>query len=122
MTPKKRTKRSDFRIVVRRILDAADIRLLVFVPMALGFGGFVAWAFIASAIRNGGSATPSEGIFSAGVALLISSLSGFAEIYRREMPGPLGGTVRGITAVISGILLVLLFGLTGLYLIVASHR
>lgn len=40
--------------------------------------------------------------------LLVSSLSGFAQIIRREGPGPFGNIIYGFWPVISGVLLVII--------------
>ncbi|WKZ38418.1 MAG: hypothetical protein QY332_10800 [Anaerolineales bacterium] len=42
------------------------------------------------------------------VFLLVASLSGFAQVIRREGPGPFGGTSYGMWPVISGYLIIII--------------
>jgi len=89
-----------------------DIRILVFTPPLVGFGGFIVWLIVAEQLSN--SAVPQAYFEMAlGMACFVQCFAGFAEIYRREMPGPFGKVIRGTPAIISGIIIIGLFGFIG---------
>ncbi len=99
----------------KEVIDQTDIRVLVWAPPTFAMGGILAWALIGTQLGLYVSCGVSyTGI---GIASLISSCSGIAEIYRREMPGPVGGIVKGKSAVVSGIVMILFFGSSGLFLL-----
>ena len=67
------------------------------------------WFLLASYLTNDSINIVSLEI-AIGIASLLMSISGFAQIRKKEMPGPFGRIIRGKIAVISGILLIVFFG------------
>jgi len=103
-------------MTVNHFVEETDIRILVFVPPVIGFLVLLVGVFVANLLNNGRPFPPVTDIL---LGIILSSLcfSGYAEIYKKEMPGPLGGIYKGNLAVISGALIVILssiFGITAL--------
>lgn len=91
-------------------IEETDIRFLVYVPPLLGIVGFVISLFIASLIANG---RPNQAFIdiALGILFLTFLIPGFAEIYKREMPGSFGKVIKGKYAVVSGAIYIVVFGL-----------
>lgn len=96
-----------------QLIDESDIRTLVYVPPILGLLGFITWFFLARYITKGQINNVSFDI-AIGITLLFQCISGIAEIRKKEMPGSIGQIVRGKIAIVSGIFLIVFFGLGGL--------
>ncbi len=99
---------------MHNFVKETDIRVLVFMPPVLALAILIGCALIRGAQPTAPAQPPVPNLL-LGIAFLIASLSGVAEIYRREMPGPFGGILKGRIAIVSGTLLILLFGSLGLY-------
>ncbi len=104
------------KVILQRIktfFDETDIYTLAFMPPILGFGGYLVSLFIIENLSK--KPIPESYIYiGLGVSSLIMSISGIAEIYKKEMPGSLGKVIKGTMAVISGLIIVVLFGFGGL--------
>jgi hypothetical protein len=101
---------------INSFLTNTDIRVLVIAPSLIGFGGFFIWLFIAEILTQGSTSQASFEI-GLGIACLIASLAGVAEIYKQEMPGGFGKIIKGKIAVGSGIIIVLVFGCSGVLIL-----
>lgn len=102
---------------IKSFLDETDIRSLILLPSLIGFGGFFAFMFFFGETVKESPYSCITSVF-LGIVCLISSLSGIAEIYKKQMPGPMGGIIEGKIAVITGILMVVLFGGLGIIIII----
>lgn len=96
-----------------------DIRILVMAPAIVGFGGFFVWLFVMEILTRGATSQAAFEI-GLGVACLIACLAGVAEIYKQEMPGAFGKTVKGKVAVGSGIIILIVFGISGTYILISG--
>jgi hypothetical protein len=104
---------------IKSFLDETDIRSLGLFPSLIGFGGFLAYLFFFGKMVKESPYSCITSIF-LGIACLISSLSGMAEIYKKQIPGPMGGVIEGKFAIVTGILMVVLFGGLGIIIIVLA--
>ena len=96
-----------------------DIRILVIAPAFIAFGGFLIWLFVIEILTRGATSQAAFEI-GLGVACLIACLAGVAEIYKQEMPGAFGKTVKGKIAVGSGIIILIVFGISGVYILISG--
>ncbi len=120
MTDTEPKERSSFGTRVKEILDDTDIRLLVYGPPVLSVVGLLTLALIHKLLGLQMSSAVSE--LAIGLAALFCSLAGIAEIYKKQMPGPLGGVVEGGMAAASGVFIVLVFGTAGIYEMLSGLR
>lgn len=104
------------KIILQRIksfFDETDIYTLAFMPPMLGFGGYLISLFVIENLSE--KPIPESYIYiGLGISSLIMCISGIAEIYKKEMPGSMGKVIKGNMAVVSGIIIVVLFGFSGL--------
>ena len=99
-----------------RKLNTANIRTLVAWPIAIGLVFFIGSLVISERIYSKG--VPDAYIAVVGIiSALIFSLSGLIQIYRREGPGVLGETVKGIWPVLMGIIWVTFTWILGFMLL-----
>ena len=96
-----------------------DIRVLTFLPPLVGLGCMILFALLITKITGEKLAPPMNYIAGA-ILSFISSLGGVAEIIKQEMPGPLGRIIKGKMALISGIVLVIMFGGSGISLLILA--
>lgn len=98
---------------IREYIVSTDIRVLVTVPPLLGFGGFFLILLIVEQLTNG--RTP-QSFFEVGLgtACLIECIAGVSMVIKQEMPGPFGYVITGKLALVSGMIIIVLFGLIGL--------
>jgi hypothetical protein len=98
-----------------RSLKRVDIRVLVFTPIAISITLIIGWLFIADRLFKSipESYTAVVGAFS----MFISSLSGFAQVVRKESPGLLGIPFVGTLPVLAGLLWMIFCWLLGALLI-----
>jgi hypothetical protein len=101
---------------MRLLVLNTDIRILVIAPPIIGFGGFFVWLLVMEVLTKGSTSQASFEI-GLGLACLVECIAGCAEIYKQEMPGAFGKIVRGKIAVGSGLLIVTIFGLAGIYIL-----
>jgi hypothetical protein len=98
---------------MKSIIMDTDIRILVFVPPVIGFGSFLAGFILMEYLTS--HMTPLSVIeITLGVACFIQCFAGVAQVLKREMPGPFGKILTGRIAVISGIMMIFVFGLSGI--------
>lgn len=109
------SKFQQFKLSVRN----TDIRILTILPALISFGGFLIWLFAMELLTQGATSQAAFEI-GLGVACLIASLAGIAQIYKQEMPGGFGRIVRGKYAVGSGIIIVIVFGFFGIYVLISG--
>ncbi len=95
---------------IKHFFEVSDIRMLVFAPPTIGFIGVAVVLFIAGQLVHG---RPSQFFLdmTLGALFLTPVFSGIAEVYKQEMPGPLGKAIRGKVAVVSGIIIIVMFGI-----------
>jgi len=93
--------------ILLKFIREGNIGWLVFSPMLVSFGFLIGAAFVADELFHG---EVPEIYTSIGMMcfLLIFSLSGLAQVYRREAPGLLGRPYKGSMPVLSGITIVLI--------------
>jgi hypothetical protein len=102
---------------IKSLFDETDIYNLVYSPPLLGFGGYFVSLFIIESLSK--NSIPGYYIYlGLAAASLITCISGIAEIYKKEAPVSLGKIIKGNMAVISGIIIVILFGFGGLVMLV----
>ena len=97
---------------LNRIIQETDIRLLVYAPPIIGFIGFLIGMFVMNLLTNGHPYQPVTDILS-GILSSLLCFSGYSQIYKKELPGPLGGIYEGNWAVVSGVFIILVFGFLG---------
>ena len=104
------TRKNNLMENCKILLNETDIRHLVFVPSFISFGAIIVWYLIASNFPEVSIPLP---VAYMGLSLFffIQCLSGFAEVYKREMPGPFGGVIKGKSAVIAGIFIMVIFAI-----------
>ncbi len=102
---------------INRFVDNTDIRILVFVPPIIGFAFLLIVMFMIKALTGGNPYQPFTDLV-LGIVFLLLCFSGYAEIRKKAMPGPLGGIYKGKLAILSGILIIVMFGFSGLWAIV----
>jgi hypothetical protein len=49
-----------------------------------------------------------------GILFFFPCFSGYAEVYKREMPAPLGGVYKGKLAIVSGVVIIIFFSFSGI--------
>lgn len=101
---------------IKSYFDQTDIQTLVYIPPLVGFGGYISLFLI---LENfiGKSLPESIGYIGLGISSLITSIAGVAEIYKREMPISFERSIKGKIAIASGIIIIIVFGLGGLYML-----
>ena len=109
------SKFEQFKLSVRN----TDIRILTILPALTGFGGFIIWLLVMELLTQGSTSQAAFEI-ALGVACLIESLAGIAQIYKQEMPGGFGRIIRGKYPVGSGIIIVIVFGFSGIYILISG--
>jgi hypothetical protein len=104
-------------VVLRKIkgfFDNNDIRSLTFVPPILAFGFFISFFFLADSLSE--KPVPESYLYIIfAIACFIECIAGAAQIYKREMPGPVGKIIKGNMAVVSGLLILVFFCVGGVY-------
>ena len=94
---------------IKSFLDETDIYTLTFTPPILGFGGYLVSLFIIEKLSE--KPIPESYIYIGfAVVSLIECIAGVAQIYKKEMPSSLGRVTKGNMAVMSGVIIVILFG------------
>jgi hypothetical protein len=93
-------------------IEETDIRILVFFPPVIGLV-VLFLGFLMMNVLTDGKPPRSVIFILLGLLSFLLCFSGYAEIHKREMPGPLGGIYRGSIAIISGVFTIILFGLLG---------
>jgi hypothetical protein len=96
-------------IKVNQLLDQTDIRILVYAPPIIGFVGLLLVIVTLNLFTHGNPNRSLTDIL-LGILFLLPCFSGYAEIHKKEMPAPLGGVYKGNLAVVSGVLIIILFG------------
>ena len=96
---------------VKHFIENTDIRILTFAPPIIGFVGLLIGMYIINLSTSGQPIQPIVDIL-LGIVFLLPCFSGYAEIYKREMPGPLGGIYKGNWAIVSGVLIIAVFGVS----------
>ena len=109
------SKFDDFKLSIIN----TDIRILTILPAVIGFGGFFVWILVMEQLTHGSTSQAAFEI-GLGVACLIESLAGFAQIYKKEMPSSFNRIIRGKIAIGSGIVIVIVFGVSGIYVLVSG--
>jgi hypothetical protein len=99
-------------IRINQFIEENDIRILVFAPPIIAFAGLLLGVFVINLLSDGHPYQPITDLL-LGTVLLFPCFSGYAEIYKREMPGPFGGIIKGTLAVLSGWFIIILFGIGG---------
>jgi hypothetical protein len=94
-------------VKINQIVEETDIRILVYAPPIIGFIGLLIGILILNLFTKGQPFQPITDIMLE-VLFLIPCFSGYAEIYKKEMPGLFGGIYRGNLAVISGVFIIIL--------------
>ena len=98
---------------VKNFFDENNIFVLTFMPPMLGFGGYLVSLFVIEMLSK--KPIPASYIYiGCGVASLIECVAGVAQIYKKEMPGSFEKVIKGNTAVVSGVMIVVLFGFGGI--------
>jgi hypothetical protein len=97
---------------LNHIIEKTDIRIVVYAPPIIGFIGFLVGIFVMNLFTGGHPYRPVTDILS-GISSSLLCFSGYSEIYKREMPGPLGGIYKGNWAVVSGVFTIIIFGPLG---------
>jgi len=98
---------------MKSFFDDTDIRALVFAPPTISFSLYIIILICIDYFSDKPVPDSYLGI-GLGLVSLISCVGGMAQIYKREMPWLYGNTYKGNLAVVSGILIVFLFGVTGI--------
>ena len=94
-----------FSIVLKKI-RFTGIRILITLPILVGLG--FALGSLAIEQKIFGKNVPNLYIAISGIlTALIMSLSGIFQVIKQEGPGPLGGTIKGLWPVITGLLWIL---------------
>ncbi len=100
---------------IKSYFDETDIQTLVYIPPLLGFGGYISlFLILESFIKK--PLPESYGYIGLGIASLITSIAGIAEIYKKEMPISFERSIKGKIAIFSGMIIIIIFGIGGLYL------
>jgi hypothetical protein len=115
------TKQEKNCIGIRKIIDETDIRVLVFWPPIIGFALLLLWMSIKKPAMDR-EIFQSLNYLVLGICSLFPSFSGVVEIYKREIPGPFGGVIGGRAAIVSGVVMVLMFGLGSAYFLFESLK
>ncbi len=89
---------------IQRFIEETDIHILVFAPPVLAALVIAVWLLIMIPLTNGHIYQPLN-YFVLGVSSLFMTFSGFAQVYKKEMPGNFGKVVKGKIAVASGLIL-----------------
>lgn len=97
---------------INYFVQETDIRILVFAPPIIGFIGLLIGIFLMNLLTNGNPYRPITYIL-LGILSFLLCFSGYSEVYKKEMPGPLGGIYKGNLAVLSGVFTIILFGSLG---------
>jgi hypothetical protein len=97
---------------INSFVEETDIRILVFAPPIIGFTGLLLGIIFMNLITDGDPYQPVTYIF-LGILSFFLCFSGYSEVYKKEMPGPLGGIYKGNLAVLSGVFTIILFGSLG---------
>jgi hypothetical protein len=109
---------------IHAFIKETDIRILTYVPPFIGLIAFLIAIFVMSLLT--GQSSQHAKNFLAGTLSFLLCFSGYSQIYKKEMPGLLGGVYKGNWAVVSGVIIVLVFGMCGLislfYGVTASLR
>jgi hypothetical protein len=92
---------------LNHIIEETDIRILAYGPPVISFIGLLIGIFIINLLTKGHPYQPITDIM-LGILFLIPCFSGYAQIYKKEMPGLLGGIYKGNFAVVSGVLIIIL--------------
>lgn len=119
MEMKRVEDKGNFISRTKKCLDEADIHALILLPPCIGFGCLLSFALLYKRV-SGDRLSPTFSCIAIGIASLISAFSGYAEIYKKEMPGLFGRTFEGKTAVISGILTMGMFIFLGIVMFVCA--
>jgi hypothetical protein len=84
-----------------RWAEVVDIRIVALAPI---LGALMLMGVLLSLGEKLFGADVPEDYFGmvGALSLAVASLSGILQVWRRESPGPLGGSIRGVIAVISG--------------------
>lgn len=106
---------------LKNFVIETDIRILVYAPPVIGFICAFAVLLTANQITNG-HLSQSFKDFILGITFLTPLCSGFAEIYKREMPVSFGKTIKGKLAIVSGVIIVIIFGFFGLATLFSSFK
>lgn len=102
---------------IKSFFDENDIQTLVYIPPILGFSGYLVYFLILEWFLE--KPIPEFYVFiGVGIASLFQCISGIAEIYKKEAPYSLDKVIKGNMAVVSGVAIVVLFGLGGMVLFV----
>lgn len=104
---------------IQSFILETEITVLVIIPPIIGFGGFFVYLFIMELITQGATSQAAFEI-GLGLACAIECFAGIAQIYKQEMPGPFGKRYKGKFAVISGIIIVLIFGLSSIFTFISG--
>ena len=89
---------------LQRFIEESDIHILVFAPPVLAALVIAIWLLIMIPLTNGHIYQPLN-YFMLGVSSLFMTFSGFAQVYKKEMPGNFGKVVKGKMAVASGLII-----------------
>lgn len=104
---------------IKSFMMNTDIRILVIAPSLIGFGGFFIWLLIMELLTQGSTSQASFEI-GLGIACLIECFAGIAEIYKQEMPAGFGKVIKGKIAIGSGIIIVMVFGFSGVFILISG--
>ncbi|KAA3644600.1 MAG: hypothetical protein DWQ07_14380 [Chloroflexi bacterium] len=110
---------NDQRIKFMKVLRNVNIQWLVLLPILIALGLSSFWGSIRQSLF-GNNVPEAADSFAWGFMAIVSSLAGFAQIWRREAPGAMLRPIRGPFAVLTGILFVLVTWGAGLYLIISA--
>ena len=114
MQENKPKKVSRLYIKMKNFIEETDTSTLVNLAAFIGPGGFLVSLLLFILFTGGKGQVPSPVIpIAMGIAGLVASFAGFVEIYKREVPGPFGRIIEGKPAIISGILMIIIFGIPG---------
>lgn len=109
-SPSMLTKINDF-------IKDTDIRTLVYAPPFIGFVGCLGVMLIMRLFTGQPPYPPFRDIL-LGIAAFSPCFSGYAEIYKKEMPGLAGGIYKGSWAIVSGVVTIIIFGGLGVILLI----
>ena len=102
---------------INHFIEQTDIRILVYAPPLIGFVAWLIGITVMNLFSDGSAYQPITNILLGALSFLIC-FSGYAQIYKKEMPGLLGGIYKGNWAVVSGVFTIVIFGFLGVIVVI----
>ena len=116
---KDKTRKSILLANIVTFINQTDIHFLVYIPPIFAFGILLLFSFLFSTFPEVAPPLPLIYI-GLSVVFFIGCFSGIVEVYKKEMPGPMGGVVKGKMAIISGIIITAVSAISGFVALVGA--